>query len=49
MSVARDTLARVVRAREALADGDIDFAEAILEELEIDLAGAIEQDEAEAR
>ena len=37
--VIRDALARVVRAREALEDGDTGFAYSLLTDLEIDLAG----------
>ena len=37
----RDLLGRVVQIREAIADGDIYYAEAIAEGLETDLAGAI--------
>lgn len=33
-----ETLARVVRAREALADGDSELVAALLADLEIDLA-----------
>ena len=38
-AIVRDALARIVRAREALADGDSYYLEAILEDLEHDLAG----------
>jgi hypothetical protein len=38
-----DVLARVVRAREAIADGDRDLVRAILEELEHDLASGPER------
>ena len=41
----RDALARVIRAHEALADGDLTLAEAILDDLAADLWAAIEQRE----
>jgi len=42
----RDALARVVRALEALEDGDLDLARALLERLEEDLAAALDLREA---
>jgi hypothetical protein len=41
VTLLRDVLARVVRAAEALADGDQALAAAVLRELEADLAGTI--------
>jgi hypothetical protein len=38
-----DAIARVVAAREALDDGDIIYAAAILERVELDLAGWLER------
>lgn len=37
----RELLARVVQAREAVSDGDLDLAEAILARVEDDLVGAL--------
>lgn len=40
---ARDGLARIVTAKEALEDGAIDYAWAVLHELELDLAGELKR------
>jgi hypothetical protein len=46
--VLRDALARVIRAAEAIEDGETDFAAAILDELAADLWMEIEEREREA-
>ena len=44
----RDALARIIRASEALQDGDLPLAEGILDDLAADLWAAIERGEREA-
>jgi len=44
----RDVLAGIVRVREALSDGDFNYADAVAAQVEDELAGAILQQEAEA-
>ncbi len=46
--VLRDALARVIRAQEALQDGELDLADAILDDLQADLWTEIERLEREA-
>ncbi len=46
--VLRDVLAGIVRVREALEDGDSDFAYAVAVQAEDELAGTIARLEAEA-
>jgi hypothetical protein len=41
----RDVLAAVVRMREAIGDGEIMYADAIAEGVEVDLLGWIEREE----
>lgn len=38
-----DALARIVQLREAIADGDLDYAYAIAKRLELELGGALHQ------
>lgn len=42
VAVLRDTLARIARLREALADGELDLAELVAEDLELDLQRALD-------